>query len=60
MRDYEICIGPIETELLGCVVAAATFAKTVQPMPESIEFHLEGVRIHGDKPGYGDSPSFKS
>lgn len=56
MTNYEICISPTATgfsayvpELPGCVAAAATLDETRRLMLEAIEFHLEGMRIQGEK-----------
>jgi predicted RNase H-like HicB family nuclease len=35
-------------DLPGCVAAAATLEETRQLMKEAIEFHLEGMRLHGE------------
>jgi len=35
-------------DLPGCIAAAATLAETRQLMKEAIEFHLEGMRLHGE------------
>lgn len=32
----------------GCVAAAPTLDQTRQLMREAIEFHLEGMRLHGE------------
>jgi predicted RNase H-like HicB family nuclease len=35
-------------DLPGCIAAAATLEETRQLMKEAIEFHLEGMRLHGE------------
>jgi predicted RNase H-like HicB family nuclease len=35
-------------DLPGCIVAAATLEETRQLIREAIEFHLEGMRLHGE------------
>jgi predicted RNase H-like HicB family nuclease len=35
-------------DLLGCVATGDTVAEVEQNMQEAIEFHLEGMRLHGD------------
>ena len=35
-------------DLPGCVAAASTLEETRQLMREAIEFHVEGMRMHGD------------
>ena len=36
-------------DLPGCIAAAATLEETRQLMKEAIEFHLEGMRLHGEQ-----------
>ena len=36
-------------DLPGCIAAAATLDATRQLMKEAIEFHLEGMRLHGER-----------
>ncbi len=36
-------------DLPGCVAAAVTLQETRQLMKEAIEFHLEGMRLHGER-----------
>lgn len=35
-------------DLPGCIAAASTLEETRQLMREAIEFHIEGMRMHGD------------
>ena len=35
-------------DLPGCVAAGETHEETVQLMREAVEFHLEGMRLHGE------------
>ena len=35
-------------DLPGCVAAASTMEETRQLMREAIEFHIEGMRMHGE------------
>jgi len=35
-------------DLPGCVAAADTLDETIQLIREAIEFHLEGMLLHGD------------
>ena len=35
-------------DLPGCVAAASTLEETRQLVREAIEFHVEGMRMHGD------------
>jgi len=35
-------------DLPGCIAAAATLEETRQLIREAIEFHLEGMRLHGE------------
>ena len=35
-------------DLLGCVAAGRTRAQTLKLIREAIEFHLEGMRLHGE------------
>ena len=35
-------------DLPGCIAAAATLEETRRLMKEAIEFHLEGMRLHGE------------
>ena len=35
-------------DLPGCVAASSTLEETRQLMREAIEFHVEGMRMHGD------------
>lgn len=35
-------------DLPGCVAAGETRDETLQLMREAIEFHLEGMRLHGE------------
>jgi predicted RNase H-like HicB family nuclease len=36
-------------DLPGCVAAATTLEETRELMEEAIEFHLEGMRLHGEQ-----------
>jgi predicted RNase H-like HicB family nuclease len=36
-------------DLPGCVAAAATYAETVNLIHEAIEFHIEGMLLHGEE-----------
>ena len=35
-------------DLPGCIGAAATLDETRELMREAIEFHIEGMRLHGE------------
>jgi len=35
-------------DLPGCIAAAPTLEETRRLMKEAIEFHLEGMRLHGE------------
>ena len=35
-------------DLLGCVAAGTTRKETVRLIREAIEFHLQGMRLHGE------------
>jgi predicted RNase H-like HicB family nuclease len=36
-------------DLPGCIAAAFTYEGTVQLIHEAIEFHVEGMRLHGEQ-----------
>ena len=36
-------------DLPGCIAAAATLQETRNLMEEAIEFHIEGMLLHGEK-----------
>ncbi len=36
-------------DLLGCIAAAATYTEIVNLIHEAIEFHVEGMRMHGER-----------
>lgn len=55
MSKYTVFFEPTPTgysahvpDLPGCVAASWTLEETRKLMREAIEFHLEGMRIHGD------------
>ncbi|MBM3752932.1 MAG: type II toxin-antitoxin system HicB family antitoxin [Acidobacteria bacterium] len=55
MSRYTIFIQPTATgfsayvpDLPGCVAAASTIDETRELMREAIEFHLEGMQLHGE------------
>jgi predicted RNase H-like HicB family nuclease len=55
MSKYTVFLGPTVTgycahvpDLPGCVAAASTLEETRQLMREAIEFHIEGMRMHGE------------
>ena len=55
MSKYTVFFEPTTTgysahvpDLSGCVAAAWTLEETRKLMREAIEFHIEGMRIHGD------------
>ena len=55
MSKYTVFIEPTDTgfsayvpDLPGCVAAASTLDETRQLIKEAIEFHIEGMREHGD------------
>ena len=35
-------------DLLGCITTGETVEETYRMMQEAIEFHLEGMKLHGD------------
>ena len=55
MKRYAVVIektgtgyGAYAPDLPGCVAAGDTIAETEHLIREAIEFHLEGMRAHGD------------
>ena len=55
MSKYTIFIQPTATgfsahvpDLPGCAAAASTIDETRELMREAIEFHLEGMQMHGE------------
>jgi predicted RNase H-like HicB family nuclease len=55
MSKYTVFFEPTATgysahvpDLPGCVAAASTLEETRQLMREAIEFHIEGMRMHGE------------
>ena len=55
MRKYAVFFEPTPTgysahvsDLPGCVAAASTLEETRQLIREAIEFHIEGMRTHGE------------
>jgi predicted RNase H-like HicB family nuclease len=55
MSTYTVFIEPTATgysayvpDLPGCIGAASTLEETRQLMKEAIEFHIEGMRMHGE------------
>ena len=55
MSKYTVFFEPTSTgysahvpDLPGCAAAASTLEEVRQLMREAIEFHIEGMRIHGD------------
>ena len=55
MSKYTVFFEPASTgfsahvpDLPGCVAAASTLQETRQLMRETIEFHIEGMRMHGE------------
>jgi predicted RNase H-like HicB family nuclease len=55
MITYTVFFEPTATgysahmpDLPGCVAAASTLEETRQLIREAIEFHIDGMRIHGD------------
>ena len=55
MSKYTVFFEPTATgysahvpDLPGCVAAAATLEETRQLIREAIEFHVEGMKIHGE------------
>jgi predicted RNase H-like HicB family nuclease len=55
MSKYTVFFEPTATgysayvpDLPGCVAAATTLEETRQLMREAIEFHIEGMRLHGE------------
>ena len=56
MSKYTVFFEPALTgysahvpDLPGCVAAASTLEETRQLMREAIEFHIEGMRMHGEE-----------
>ncbi len=56
MLRYAILIEPTKTgfsahvpDLPGCIAAGETYEETMQLMREAIDFHLEGLKLHGDQ-----------
>jgi predicted RNase H-like HicB family nuclease len=35
-------------DLPGCIAAAATYEEVLQLIRSAIEFHIEGMRLHGE------------
>lgn len=55
MSKYTVFFEPTATgysahvpDLPACVAAASTLEETRQLMREAIEFHIEGMRMHGE------------
>lgn len=55
MTRYTVLFAPTGTgysahvpDLPGCIAAATTLEKTRELIREAIEFHLEGMRLHGE------------
>jgi predicted RNase H-like HicB family nuclease len=55
MSTYTVFFEPTATgysahvpDLPGCVAAARTLEETRQLIREAIEFHIEGMRMHGE------------
>lgn len=55
MRQYTVIYEPGEQnwsayvpDLPGCIATAATRAELEHLIREAIEFHLEGMRLHGE------------
>ena len=55
MNKYMVFFEPTATgysahdpDLPGCVAAGETLAETRQLIREAIEFHIEGMRLHGE------------
>jgi predicted RNase H-like HicB family nuclease len=55
MRRYAVVIEKADTgygasvpDLSGCVAAADTLEQTATMIRDAIEFHLDGMRAHGD------------
>ena len=55
MTRYTVYFEPTATgysahvpDLPGCVAAATTLEETRELMREAIEFHIEGMRLHGE------------
>jgi len=55
MNQYTVCFAQTPTgysahvpDLPGCVAAGATLEETRQLIREAIEFHIEGMRLHGE------------
>jgi predicted RNase H-like HicB family nuclease len=40
--------GAYSPDLLGCVATGDTIEEVEQNMRDAIEFHLEGMRLHGE------------
>ncbi len=49
IKKGEKSYGAYVPDLPGCVAAATTLEETRQLIKEAIEFHIEGMRINGDK-----------
>lgn len=55
MSKYTVFIEPTQTgfsahvpDLPGCIAAGSTLEETRKLIREAIEFHIEGMRIHGE------------
>jgi predicted RNase H-like HicB family nuclease len=55
MKNYVVILEPAGNnwsayvpDLPGCVAAADTREETAQLIREAIEFHIEGLRLHGE------------
>jgi len=55
MNKYTVFFGQTATgfsayvpDLPGCIAAGATLDETRQLIREAIEFHIEGMRLHGE------------
>ncbi len=56
MSKYTVFIGKTATgysahvpDLPGCIAAASTLEETRQLITEAIEFHIEGMKLHGEE-----------
>ena len=56
MSKYTVFIGKTATgysahvpDLPGCIAAAGTLEETRQLITEAIEFHIEGMKLHGEE-----------
>ena len=48
VEEGDNCSGAYVADLQGCMAAAKTKAEVLKLIREAIEFHIEGLRDHGE------------